>query len=119
MTDEQFKLAIKGLRMKVKNKEIAYRLLVKKESRKQLMEETGIQNAYISQLLTRIARNFNEQLQRYQLVCKEWVVHQDTVPLLDVMEREHLRQYLEEKPKKNKIRSLHETTMHSNANGTE
>lgn len=102
MTEEQFKLAIKGLRMKAKNKEIAYRLFVNKESRKHIMEETGIQNAYISQLISRITKNFNDQLDAHELVCREWVVHRSTAPLLEVIEREQLRQYLDEKNKKRK-----------------
>lgn len=106
MTEEQFKLAIKGLRMKAKNKEIAYRLFVSKESRKRIMEETGIQNAYISQLIARISKNFSEQLDEHDLICREWVIHKDTAPLIEVIEREHLRQYLDEKNKKRKRKVL-------------
>ena len=54
MNEKQFTLAIKGLRIRAKSKEAAYRILVQGQSRQEVIEDLGIQKAAVSQLINNI-----------------------------------------------------------------
>ena len=100
MNDKQFSLAVKGLRMKAKNKEIAHRLLVKEESRKKVMSDTGISNQQLSATLNRIIKNLREQLQKHDLVYQEYILPEKLKLVIDAVEEEYLNQYVKEVKKK-------------------
>jgi len=99
MNEQQFKLAIKGLRIRDRSREVAYRILVKGDSRQSVIEDTGMQKAAISQLMSKIMKNFQEQLARNGLVYKEYVLPEKLEPVIDAVEEEHLRNYLKESKK--------------------
>lgn len=100
MNDKQFSLAVKGLRMKAKNKEIAQRILVKEESRKKVMSDTGISNQQLSATLNRIIKNLKEQLKKHDLVYQEYILPEKLKLIIDAVEEEHLNQYVKEVKKK-------------------
>ena len=99
MNDKQFLLAIKGLRMQAKTKDIAYRILVKGESRKIVRDDTGIKNQQISKTLTRIMENLRKQLKKYDLEYQSYMLPKKLKPVVDALEDEHLKQYTKENEK--------------------
>jgi hypothetical protein len=100
MNDKQFSLAVKGLRMKAKNREIARRILVNNEPRKKVMQDTGISNQQLSAMLNRIIKNLKEQLRRHNLVYSEYILPEKLKPVIDAVEEEHLNQYIKDLKKK-------------------
>ena len=100
MNDKQFSLAVKGLRMKAKNREIAHRILVNNEPRKKVMQDTGISNQQLSATLNRIVKNLKEQLRRHNLVYSEYILPEKLKLVIDAVEEEHLNQYIKDLKKK-------------------
>ncbi len=101
MNDKQFSLAIKGLRIRAKSKDVAYRILVKGQSRQVVIEDTGMQKAAVSQLINNILKNLDEQLKKNGLIYQQYVLPENLKPIIDALEEEHLNYYVND-PKKKK-----------------
>lgn len=101
MNEKQFSLAIKGLRIRAKSKEAAYRILVDGQSRQAVIEDMGMQKAAVSQLINNIMKNLDEQLKKNGLVYQQYVLPENLKPVIDALEEEHLNYFVKEpKPKK-------------------
>jgi len=94
MNEKQFKLAIKGLRIRSKSRDAAYRILVKGDTRQKVIDDTGMQKAAVSQLMSKIMKNFKEQLAKNGLVYKEYILPENLEPVIDAVEEEHLKNFL-------------------------
>ncbi len=101
MNDKQFSLAIKGLRIRAKSKDVAYRILVQGQSRQEVIEDTGMQKAAVSQLINNILKNLDEQLKKNDLVYQHYVLPKNLKPVIDAFEEEHLNYYVKD-PKNKK-----------------
>jgi TrfB transcriptional repressor len=101
MNDKQFSLAIKGLRIRAKSKDVAYRILVKGQSRQEVIVDTGMQKAAVSQLINNILKNLDEQLKKNGLIYQQYVLPENLKPIIDALEEEHLNYYVND-PKKKK-----------------
>ncbi len=101
MNDKQFSLATKGLRIRAKSKDAAYRILVLGQSRQEVIEDTGMQKAAISQLINNILKNLDEQLKKNGLVYQQYVLPEKLIPVIDALEEEHLNYYVKD-PKSKK-----------------
>lgn len=100
MNDKQFSLAIVGLRIRAKSKDAAYRILVQGQSRQEVIEDTGMQKAAVSQLINNIMKNLDEQLKKNGLVYQQYVLPENLKPVIDALEEEHLNYFV--KTPKNK-----------------
>ena len=96
MNDKQFALAIKGLRIRARSKDVAHRILVKGQSRQEVIEETGMQKAAVSQLINNILKNMDEQLKKNGLVYGNYVLPEKLRPIIDALEEEHLNYYVKD-----------------------
>ena len=96
MNDKQFSLAIKGLRIRAKSKDAAYRILVLGQSRQDVIEDTGMQKAAVSQLINNILKNLEEQLNKNGLVYQQYVLPKHLKPVIDALEDEHLNSYVKD-----------------------
>jgi TrfB transcriptional repressor len=94
MNDKQFSLAIKGLRIRAKSKDVAHRILVKGQSRQEVIEDTGMQKAAVSQLINNILKNLDEQLKKNGLIYQQYVLPENLKPVIDALEEEHLNYYV-------------------------
>ena len=101
MNDKQFSLAITGLRIRAKSKDAAYRILVLGQSRQEVIEDTGMQKAAVSQLINNILKNLDEQLKKNGLVYQQYVLPEKLKPIIDALEEEHLNYYVKD-PKSKK-----------------
>lgn len=102
MNDKQFSLAIKGLRIRAKSKDVAYRILVLGQSRPEVIKDTGMQKAAVSQLINNILKNLDEQLKKNGLVYQQYVLPENLKPVIDALEEEHLNYYVKDPKSKNK-----------------
>jgi hypothetical protein len=102
MNDKQFSLAIKGLRIRARSKEAAHRILVKGQSRQQVIEDLGMQKAAVSQLINNILKNLDEQLTANGLVYQQYVLPKSLKPVIDALEEEHLKYYVKDPKDKKK-----------------
>lgn len=96
MNDKQFSLAIKGLRIRAKSKNAAHRILVLGQSRQEVIEDTGMQKAAVSQLINNILKNLDEQLKKNGLVYQQYVLPKNLKPVIDALEDEHLNNYVKD-----------------------
>jgi len=101
VNDKQFTLAIKGLRIRAKSKDVAHRILVKGEIRPKVIVDSGMQKAAVSQLINLIMKNFDAQLKKNGLVYQEYVLPEKLKPLIDALEEEYLNNLVKD-IKKNK-----------------
>jgi len=102
MNDKQFLLAIKGLRIRAKSKDAAYRILVKGQSRQEVIEDTGMQKAAVSQLINNVLKNLDEQLKKHGLIYQQYVLPENLKPVVDALEEEHLSYYVKDSKKNSK-----------------
>lgn len=102
MNDKQFSLAIKGLRIRAKSKDAAHRILVKGQSRQEVIEDTGMQKAAVSQLINNILKNLDEQLKKNGLIYQQYVLPESLKPIIDALEEEHLNYYVKDSKNKKK-----------------
>ena len=94
MNEKQFSLAIKGLRIRAKAREAAFRILVKGQSRQQVIDDLGMQKAAVSQLINNVFKNLDERLQEHDLVYQQYVLPKKLKPVIDALEEEHLKYFL-------------------------
>ncbi len=100
MNDKQFSLAIKGLRIRAKSKDAAYRILVKGQSRQEVIKDTGMQKAAVSQLINNILKNLDKQLKKNGLVYQQYVLPEKLKPVIDALEDEHLEYFVKDSKSK-------------------
>ena len=101
MNDKQFSLAIKGLRIRAKSRDVAHRILVQGQSRQEVIEDTGMQKAAVSQLINNILKNLDEQLKKNGLVYQQYVLPENLIPVINALEEEHLNYFVKD-PKNKK-----------------
>lgn len=94
MNEKQFSLAIRGLRIRAKAREAAHRILVKGQSRQQVIDDLGMQKAAVSQLINNIFKNLDTQLAEHDLVYQQYVLPKKLKPVIDALEEEHLKYFL-------------------------
>ncbi len=94
MNEKQFSLAIKGLRIRAKSKEAAHRILVRGQSRQEVIEDLGIQKAAVSQLINNVLKNLDVQLQENGLVYQQYVLPEKLIPVINALEEEHLEYFV-------------------------
>ncbi len=102
MNDKQFTLAVKGLRIRARSKDVAYRILVLGQSRRKVIEDTGMQKAAVSQLINNILKNLESQLDKNELVYHQYILPKYLKPVIDALEDEHLSVYMEKKKESKK-----------------
>src|SRR3989304_7103557 len=74
MNEKQFSLATRGLRIRAKAREAAFRILVKGQSRQQLIDDLGMQKTAVSQLINNVFKNLDERLQEHDLIYQKYVL---------------------------------------------
>ena len=87
---------LNGLKITVLSKDVAYRILVQGQSRQEVIEDTGMQKAAVSQLINNILKNLEEQLNKNGLVYQQYVLPKHLKPVIDALEDEHLNSYVKE-----------------------
>ena len=100
MNEKQFSLAIKGLRIRARSKDAAHRILVQGQSRQEVIEDTGMQKAAISQLINNIMKNLDKQLKKNGLIYQQYVLPKNLKPIVDALEEEHLNYYVKDSKSK-------------------
>ena len=102
MNEQQFSLAIKGLRIRAKSREAAHRILVEGHSRQQVIDDLGMQKAALSQLINNVFKNLDQQLEKNGLVYQQFVLPEKLIPVINALEEEHLKYHVTDVDKKKK-----------------
>ena len=91
MKFEHFKLALRGLTINAKNKKAVRRVLVEKESRKDVIESMEIDNSQLGKQINRVLKNLKVQLEKHNLELSEWVVDKEMKPILEILQAKSIQ----------------------------
>ena len=88
---EHYKLALRGLTINAKNKKAVRRVLVEKESRKDVIESMEIDNSQLGKQINRVLKNLKVQLEKHNLELSEWVVDKEMKPILEILQAKSIQ----------------------------
>lgn len=86
MKEHHFELAIRGITINARNQEATRRVLVAGEAIIAVSKATGIHHTQLGKQVKRVLSNFEEQLQKRNLICESWILGGDLKSLIDALE---------------------------------